>query len=394
MSEQAEAGRAEEESRNLPATYWESVRRRRQLVRASQKDVAFAAAVSRGTLINVEKGPGGPVPEPATVVAIMAALGCAAIEDGGDVQFGEIFTPQVAARAVEVIGEIRAGDELRAKLAAQSYRNYIAAWSLISHRTDGRPDPEPLTQALREALPPLQTFLVPHLRAGQPTDDVLLQRFDLDEFERQHGEEAKAAIHRETEQAMFEYRRLPDDVKAVTPFSSYKPTWEVTPPEDEVDALRRRLAEADERRRLAERHALEMRQRAEQAEAALAATQARTDSVRAFERLPEDVQELLRTGHLHDWKVFAGRGMRHVRLTVQEEGAAPVTARDVMEQAAWVDFALIGSMMFIRSLQNHNWDYQRAVNELPSMLQDLTSQVREAVSWLENPQNAAPPEEV
>jgi DNA-binding XRE family transcriptional regulator len=381
MSEQAEAGRAEEESRNLPEKYWESVRRRRQLVRASQKDVAFAADVSRGTLINVEKGPGGPVPEPATVVAIMAALGCAAIDHEGDVQFGEVLTPQVAARAIEVIGEIRAEDELRAKLAAQSYRNYIAAWSLVS-----RSDPEPLVQALREALPPLQTFLVPHLRAGQPIDDVLLQRFDLDEFERHHGEEARAALHREAELAMKEWKALPEEIRKVTPYSTYKPAGTVPPQKTEAETLREKLAAAEERQMLAERNAAFEHQRAEAAQRALAAAQADSAAARAFARLPEDVQQLLRTGHLHDWKVFAGRGVQHVRLTIREEGAAPVTAKDIMEQAVHVDFALIGSMMLIQSLQDHGWDYQKAMQDLPTKMRTVAEQVEAAAEWLRNPQ--------
>jgi DNA-binding XRE family transcriptional regulator len=379
--------RPEEVGQGLLDRYWEIIRRRRGMAKASQVDAAFAADVSRTTLINVEKGPGGPTPEPATVAAIMAALGCTVIDHRGETAYYEVLSPQMAGRLIELVAEIRKTDELKASLAARTCRAFVDVWSSIGQLSPPGTGDDWLDQrerSEREALTNMQAFVVPHLRAGEPTDDALLARFDLAAFESRFGPEAKEASRREGELAMREWQALPEEVRQVTSFATYKPTGKVPIPET-MEELRAKLAAAEDRQRRAENHALEMRQRAEQAERDAAAARVDVDGARVFARLPQEVQDLLRAGHLHDWRVIEGSGMRHVRLTLRGEGDAPATAQAIMQQAVHVDFALLGSMMVIRTLQEHNWDYQKAMKELPAALGELAQQAQVAADWLRNP---------
>ncbi|WP_433519059.1 helix-turn-helix domain-containing protein [Nonomuraea sp. CA-143628] len=390
MSEQPEVGHPEDAGQGLLDRYWEIIRYRRGLAKASQKDTAFAADVSRTTLINVEKGHSGPVPEPATVASIMAALGCAVVEGRAEVAYYEALTPQMVGRLIELVTQIRKTDELKAALAARTYRAYVDTWSSLGQLPEtGMADADVwqdrMEQAQREALTSLQTFVVPHLRAGEPTDDALLARFDLADFESRFGPEAKERSRREGELAMREWQALPEEVRKATSFATYKPTGRVPIPKAEVEELREKLAVAEERQMLAERNAAIEHQHAEEARRELAAIRTDSAAAQAFAQLPKEVQDLLRTGHLHDWKVIEGAGMRHVRLTLRGEEDAPVTARDIMEQAVHVDFALLGSMMVIRTLQEHNWDYQKAMKQMPTALRELAQQAQVAADWLRNP---------
>ncbi|MFI6299577.1 hypothetical protein ACIBEJ_48840 [Nonomuraea sp. NPDC050790] len=177
--------------------------------------------------------------------------------------------------------------------------------------------------------------------------------------------------------------------------------------EREVDALLRRLAVAEEQRSLAEQKADIVHQRLAQAEAAtLAAEQelaiTRTvlkdlarvpqEAMKLHERLPEEVRRIIGAGHVHDWKTINGPGLRHIRLTVKEDGSEPVTAQEVMEQAVGLDFVQIAAVMLVRNLQENNWDIEAAARELPSKFRTLSEQMTQAVRWLENAQSGTIPD--
>jgi len=345
---------------NQTRTFSSVAKERRRELGMSQELLSWIARVSRSTVSKIERG-GASDPEGLVFDRLNAALGLRTAfymdgtihEDAGDdIAFVDA---QILAWFVDMFETMRGTDEDMARKAADLYVDFMDTLADIQ---EGAARPS-VRQAVAELADDLMATMRPFMTSGLSEGPLL-------DFLREAGWSPEDRPREAT----------------VTGLPALRGSFQGSI--SEVESLRERLHESEERRTMAEMHVASLRHEVGRLANELTEVRAGASGAQAFARLPVQAQLLLREGHVRDWSVIPGRGMQHVRLTVQEKDAEPATAAEVMDQAVLVDYALMASMVLIKRMREHNWDYRNIMPDMPVAVDAVAQDLRAVIAdWFE-----------
>lgn len=377
------------------------LRSRREEVRISQATLAWVARVSRNTVSNLERDA---VAEPDDRVLdnVEAALGLDrwVHYDGLGVDLDAILLvePRIVHRLIEVIEKIKEEDPHRARAAADAYVAFMAAFR-EAQDDDSRMSAH---QALQEEAARFAVYIVPLLDPTTELDSSILaflqdQGWSPEDNSYSGGSTARVSVRVSSDSA-----RMTEAARVHIGTNEAEATLQA-----ELEELRRRAEIAEHARDIAERQVQETQQmllhtrigtdvvRHELArlhdlvEHVLSAP---TDSARAFDRLPEDVQEVLKSGWTASRSIVkspAVSGLKHVVLTVKPDHLPTVDARELAEAARLAELATIMAASTVEHLNNplSFHEPKLALCALVTALRDhgyveISSQIEEALENL------------
>lgn len=362
------------------------LRSRREEVRISQATLAWVARVSRNTVSNLERDAVAE-PDERVIDNVEAALGLDRWYRYS-LDLGEkppnLAEPRIVHRLIEVIEQLKDEDPKRARDAADVYIAFMGALR------DAQDDDSRLSfhQALQEEAGRLAAHILPLLQVETELDASTVafledQGWSPEDTSNSGGSTARVTVRTSATDA----GRMAEAARVHIGATEAEARLHA-----ELDELRAALRAAEMLRERAEVREFGTNQRlmraeiqAETAHEHLARMHdqlrevlaAPAEAAKIYGRLPEDVQDALRSGWIVDRSIIespAVPGLRHIVLTVRPDQVTHLNARDMADAVNRMEFALVVAQRAVEHLKRTEWKSP----DLDAVLEGLRMGLRNA----------------